>query len=98
MVGGIVEKEQDLHTLVTFEQLKEKGCPDCGCLDLIYEQGCLFCSQCSFFILDDNILGWITGKEKCRVCGNEGYFVAPSTCDFDTMECSNCGNRTSEKI
>jgi len=77
----------------------KNGCPDCGSS---YSQLCMnqiiVCSTCGWAILEEEVEGWISGVEEYRVCNYRGAFVAPETCDLDSMECSNCGNMTCEEI
>lgn len=86
-------------TKLYWQQLALEGCPECGTplSDMIHtDRDTLECSLCSFCVSTDDILGWVWGRAKCRICGEEEVFVAPCTCDFDTMECMNCGNKTCE--
>lgn len=41
---------------------------------------------------------WAVLYEKCRICGKKVVGVAPLNADLDNLECSQCGNMTSEAV
>lgn len=40
---------------------------------------------------------WVVMDLLCRICNNKQTAIVAAVCDLDNLECSNCGNMTSQE-